>query len=79
MPEWTGKPEIVDTLWTLRGEETRRAVLVTHPLGPELRVLPSDDRLLYSHVFRTLVDLLVHAVEKLADYEAKGWTMKGGA
>ena len=41
--QWDGDPIELGDAWTLRkGEKVARCILVTHPLGWELRLMTSD-------------------------------------
>ena len=61
-------------LWTLENAtDRRRCVIVTHPIGLELR-LEQNGGLLYSHASRDYEELLTIARERRASAEAKGWT-----
>jgi hypothetical protein len=54
---WDGDPIELGDAWTLRkGEKVARSILVTHPLGWELRLMTTD--LLRSQVCRSSDEIL---------------------
>jgi hypothetical protein len=69
---WDGDPIELGDAWTLRkGEKVARCIVVTHPLGWELRLMTSD--LLRSQVCRSSEEILnTHEAWKTAMVE-KGW------
>ena len=69
---WDGDPIELGDGWTLhKGEKVARCILVTHPLGWDLRLMASD--LLRSQVCRSSEEILnTHETWKRAMVE-KGW------
>ena len=69
---WDGDPIELGDAWTLRkGEKVARCILVTHPLGWELRLMTSD--LLRSQVCRSSEEILdTHEAWKTAML-GRGW------
>jgi hypothetical protein len=69
---WDGEPIELGDTWTLRkGERVARCLLVTHPLGWELRLMTND--LLRSQVCRSSAEVLdTHQAWKIAML-ATGW------
>ena len=70
---WDGHPSDLGDAWTLRkGGQVARCILVTHPLGWELRLMTND--LLRSRVCRSSEESLnTHEAWKAGMIE-KGWT-----
>ena len=69
---WEGHPIELGDAWTLRkGERVARCVLVTHPLGWELRLMTPD--LLRSQVCRSSEEILGTQEEWRAAMLSKGW------
>jgi hypothetical protein len=71
--DWYGDPIELGNAWMLRkGEKVARCLLVTHPLGWELRLMTTD--LLRSQACRSSEEILsTHEQWKAAMIE-KGWT-----
>ena len=69
---WDGDPIELGDAWTLRkGQKVARCILVTHPLGSELRLMTSD--LLRSQVCRSSEEILsTHEAWKTAMLD-RGW------
>jgi hypothetical protein len=70
--DWYGDPIELGDAWILhKGEKVARCLLVTHPLGWELRLMTTD--LLRSQVCRSSEEILsAHEQWKAAMIE-KGW------
>lgn len=72
--EWSGEYEELGDIWRLtKGWRHARAVVVTHPLGVELRLLIDDD-LQQSQMHRDDDTLLDQAEMWKQAMVAKGWT-----
>jgi hypothetical protein len=71
--DWYGDPIELGDAWILRkGDKVARCLLVTHPLGWELRLMSTD--LLRSQLCRSSEEILsTHEQWKTAMSE-KGWT-----
>ena len=76
MKTYAHAPELVATLWTMRGPKgtTLRAVAWTHPLGWELSIYADGDDLRQSQVHRDYALLEAHAGELRAKLEEHAWS-----
>jgi hypothetical protein len=73
-PQWDGQARELGTLWTSRkGRQTARCVVVTHPLGWELRLSVANE-LIRSQVHRDQGALLTDADAWKAAMLEKGWS-----
>ena len=71
--EWTGAYEKLGELWTMtKGRRAATALVVTHPLGVELRLVV-DDELLQSQAHRDDDQLLDQSNNWKTAMQAKGW------
>lgn len=75
--EWSGRAERITRLWTLRGVSPAlvHAVVYTHPLGLELRVLRGDD-FLRTQVVRDMGAAVTLADEWKRRLEERGWRLE---
>jgi hypothetical protein len=70
--DWNGHPVELGNAWILRkGNKVARCVLVTHPLGWELRLMTPD--LLRSQVCRSSEEVLNSHEQWKAAMIVKGW------
>ena len=72
---WDGDPIELGDAWTLRKDaKVARCMLVTHPLGWELRLMTND--LLRSQVLRSSEEILITHEQWKAALLEKGWDVE---
>ena len=75
---WDGHPVELGDAWIMRkGDKVARCVLVTHPLGWELRLMTTD--LLRSQVCRSAQEILATHEQWKTALVSKGWRTSSDA
>lgn len=71
-PDWDGHPVELGAAWTLRkGDKVASCILVSHPLGWELRLMATD--LLRSQVCKSSDEVLATQESWKSAKLSKGW------